>query len=818
MKRVEDITSSGSTAGLSSAEARRRLDQFGHNTIDNHRQKSLALTFLSKFNNPLVIILLLASIASLFLGDITSGLIIITIVIISTTLDFLNTYRSDKAVSALQKTIRITARVRRDGNVKSIPLANIVPGDIVELTAGSIIPGDGEVVEFNDLCIDESAITGESYPVPKEIGQPVYMGSSVANGGGAIKITATGKNTEYAKIARSLERDTPTAFDIELAKFSALIAKITVGLVVFILAISLFYHHDPISSLLFALALAVGLTPELLPLIVTINLTKGSIRMSKKGVIVKRLSAIQNFGSMDILCTDKTGTLTQNQIAIAKVEDFHNTESRRALELAATVCHFTTSYESPMDLAILKFTDFKFHHQKKLLEIPFDFERKRESVVISSPEGDKLITKGAADGMLDIINRYRDTSGRAKRLTPANRNRLLARYHELSSEGYRILAVASKEIDPDRQLTKADETNMVFEGYIAFIDPPKPNAKKSLETLLASGITVKIITGDDPLVAGKIASDLNIPTTSIMTGDEISKLNRLQLDKKVSGATIFARVNPSQKLAIIESLRRQGHVVGYMGDGINDAPSLRAADVGISVNNAVDVAKDAADVILMGKSLRYLYDGVIEGRRTFANTMKYIKMALSSNFGNMFSMAGSALFLPFLPMTAPQILLNNLLYDSSQFALPADNVDPEELAKPHRMNIKSIVRFMWVFGTLSSLFDFVTFGVLLIVLHAGAGEFQAGWFLESLLTQTLVVFIFRTHRAAVLSKPSKYLLFSIGLVAIIAVAVVTTLIAGELGFATMNIHQIAIIGLIVGAYLLLAEILKLSLARRINMP
>lgn len=805
-------------AGLTNAEARRRLQKFGQNTLDNHQHTSLVLTYLSKFNNPLVVILLLSSIASLFLGDIASGVIIISIVFISTTLDFFNTYRSDKAVAALQKSIRINAKVRRDGTTKSIPLANIVPGDIVELAAGSIIPGDGKVVEFNDLCIDESSITGESYPVAKEVGQTIYMGSSVANGSGAIEIVATGHNTEYAKIARSLERNTPTAFDIELAKFSALIAKITVGLVIFILAVSLFNHRDPISSLLFALALAVGLTPELLPLIVTINLTKGSLRMSKKGVIVKHLSAIQNFGSMDILCTDKTGTLTQNQIAIAKIEDFHNTENKRILELAATVCQFTTSYESPMDQAILKFNKFKFNHIHKIAEIPFDFARKRESVVVASGSSEQLITKGAADGMLDVINRYRDSSGKAKRLSPANRNTLVARYRELSSEGYRILAVASKDVGSGSNFDKSCETNMVFEGYIAFIDPPKPNAKKSLETLQQSGVTVKIITGDDPLVAGKIANDLNIPTKSITTGSEIAKLNRLQLDKKVAATTIFARVNPSQKLAIIESFRRQGHVVGYMGDGINDAPSLRAADVGISVNNAVDVAKNAADVILLGKNLQYLYDGVIEGRKTFANTMKYIKMALSSNFGNMFSMAGSALFLPFLPMTAPQILLNNLLYDSSQFALPADNVDSEELAKPRQINIKSIVRFMWIFGSLSSIFDFITFGALIFILHAGAAEFQAGWFIESLLTQTLVVFIFRTHRVAILSRPSKYLLFSIGLVGVIAITIVTTLIASQLGFATLDISQLTIVGVIVGVYLLLAEILKLSLARRINMP
>lgn len=802
--------------GLTSREAKKRLSKYGKNEINNSKHISGVKEYLLRFRNPLVIILIIAAVLSMSLGEISSAIIIIIIVFLSTTLDFFNTYKSEKAAAALQQSVRVNAKVLRDHKIKSIPLVNIVPGDVIQLEAGSIIPADGKVIQTNDLSIDESALTGESYPVRKDIDQPVYMGSSATSGSGLMMVTLTGKKTEFAHIASSLNKSTPTEFDVEIAHFSALIARLTFFLVLFILVVSLAFRRNPVESLLFSLALAVGLTPELLPLIITINLSKGSLRMAKKGVIVKKLSAIQNLGSMDILCTDKTGTLTENRIAVARSQDFNMTESAKTLELAAVACKFSTSYESPLDLAVLNFRKYSLRGYKKVTEIPFDFQRKRESVVAKVEGQNLLISKGAADSMFGIINTYRDKNGEPRRLTVGASAKLRQAYNDLSTEGYRVLAITTKILDDKPDYSVSDEMQMTFEGFIAFIDPPKSSAKKSLATLNQNNIEVKVITGDDPLVSLKVASELGLKVKGILTGDQISKLNKLQLKRAAERTTIFARVNPSQKLAVIEALRRNGHVVGYMGDGINDAPSLRAADVGISVNNAVDVAKDTADIILMGKSLAFLNDGVIEGRRTFTNTMKYLKMALSSNFGNMFSMAGASLFLPYLPMTAPQILFNNLLYDTSQFAIPADNVDDELLRQPRRMDMKAVKKFMWVFGPLSSIFDFITFGVLPLIFHATAADFQTGWFIESLLTQTLVVFIFRTKKFALASRPSKALMLSVFGVIAIALTVVFSGIGQYFDFAVGSTRQTMAIAAIVVTYLIIAEAVKHRFYRQVG--
>ena len=806
------------SGGLSSREARRRLVEYGHNNISDTKKLSGAAAFLARFRNPLVVILLMAAILSFFMNEVASGAIILGIVLISTTLDFLNTYRSEKAAAALQKSVCVTAKVLRDRKVKSIALSDIVPGDVIELTAGSLIPADGKVIITTDLSVDESALTGESYPVLKAVDDVVYMGSNVSSGSGRMLVTTTGKATEFAHVAASINRNQPTEFDIEIAKLSSMLARITCGLVVFILAVNIAFHRDAMSSLLFGIALAVGMTPELLPLIITINLTKGSLRMAKKGVIVKKLSSMQNFGSMDILCTDKTGTLTENKISVARTQDYNRTESQRTLTLAAVACKFSTSYESPLDLAVLNFQKYNLSVYRKKQEIPFDFQRKRESVVAHTESGNLLITKGAADTMLDIVKHYRDQNGVVRRLSPAGLEHLRGDYTALSQEGYRVLMIASKVVPDDGHYTPADEQSMTFEGYIAFIDPPKSTAAKSLRNLQANNIEIKIITGDDPLVSQKVASELGLNIKGVLTGDQIKKLNHIQLERRAEKTTIFARVNPSQKLAVIEALRRRGHVVGYIGDGINDAPSLRAADIGISVNNAVDVAKDTADMILLGKSLGYLNDGVVEGRRTFANTMKYLQMSLSSNFGNMFSMAGASLFLPFLPMTAPQILFNNILYDTSQFAIPTDNVDPDQLNQPRRMNIRSLKRYMWTFGVVSSVFDFITFGVLMLIFNTTAAEFQTGWFIESLLTQTLVVFVIRTRKLPIInSRPSGVLTASVLAVLTVAMATIFSSVGRYFGFAAPSLGIAIAVGLIVFAYLLVVEGVKHLFYRRVNL-
>jgi len=844
-----------SITGLTSHEAERRLEENGPNVIAQERRLSGAKAYFSRFRNPLVIILTIAAGFSFFLGDIPSAVIIIAIVLLSVSLDFANTYRSEKAAAALQKQVEVFAGVWRDHKLKKIPLADLVAGDVVQLDAGSLIPADGQIIATTNLAIDESSLTGESFPVEKNLNDVAYLGSSVTSGAGLMKVTATGAKTEFAHVAAALHKTAPTEFDREIARFSGLIAKVTFGLVLGIFVLNLILGHNTLlNSLLFSVALAVGLTPELLPLIITLNLTKGSLAMAKKGVIVKKLSAIQNFGSMDVLCTDKTGTLTENRIAVARHMDFSREENENVLKYAYVACQFSTAYESPLDLAVLDYRKFDLKDYKKIQELPFDFQRKRESVVAKIADGtEMLIAKGAPEEMLKIVNSYED-DGQIKVLDDAALESLRESYENLSRDGFRCLAIATKKLassrekivkkataktaaisrkdlvtiakklndNDQRKFTVADENDMTFVGFIAFIDPPKETAEASLAALRGNGIEVKIITGDDPLVSTHVAKELNLDVKGVLTGDQIAEMNKLQLSREVDKHTIFARVNPSQKLAVIEALRARGHVVGYMGDGINDAPSLRAADIGISVNNAVDVAKDTADLILLKKSLAELNDGVVEGRRTFANTLKYLMMGLSSNFGNMFSMAGASLFLPFLPMTAPQILFNNLLYDTSQFAIPSDDVDKEMIAKPRKMDLSSLKKFMWVFGPLSSVFDFATFGTMFFIFHANspatAPLFQTGWFIESLMTQTFVVYVIRTRKIPfVQSRPSTPLLLSVAGVILLALIVIFSFVGKYFGFAILPPAAILTITGLVIVYLILAEFIKHIFYRHVEM-
>ena len=833
--------------GLTSSVAAKRLSSYGQNVVASEKKLSGVQAYLSRFRNPLVIILILAAIISMFTDQIPSATIILVIIFLSVTLDFFSTFRSEKAAVALQKSVSVNAKVLRDRKIHNIPLSHIVPGDIIQLSSGSLIPADGLIRQMTDLMVDESSLTGESFPVTKNINDAVYLGSSVTSGEGWMEVTATGATTEFAHIAKSLHKDAPTEFDVEIRRFSSLIAKITFGLVLVVLIVNLLFRRPLLDSFMFAVALAVGLTPELLPLIITLNLTKGSLKMAKKGVIVKKLSAIQNFGSMDILCTDKTGTLTENRITVASTEDFAGAIDDIILEYAYVACKFSTAYESPLDLAVIDYRKFDISKYKKIQEIPYDFERKRESVVANVDGENLLISKGAPDEMLKIVTKYyaklegadefakhpREEVHERRVLTDADFAKLRQQYERLSADGFRVLAVAVRNMARAdsrnntlraNQLNKkmpkysvSDEDDMTFVGFVAFIDPPKETAEESLAALSASGIEVKVITGDDPLVSEHVAKELKLNVKGVLAGDQIAKLNKLQLARVAEHTTIFARVNPSQKLSVIEALRSRGHVVGYMGDGINDAPSLRAADIGISVNNAVDVAKDTADIILVKKSLSSLYDGVVEGRQTFANTAKYMMMALSSNFGNMFSMAGASILLPFLPMTAPQILFNNLLYDASQMALPGDNVDADQIVRPRKMNLRVIKQFMWIFGPLSSLFDFATFGVMMLIFHAAAPEFQTAWFVESLMTQTLVVCIIRTHHIPFLqSRPSWPLMWSLISVIAIALAVVSSSLASAFGFTHLSIAVWASIALLVIVYLLLVEMVKRVFYRHVR--
>jgi len=628
-----------------------------------------------------------------------------------------------------------------------------------------------------------------------------------------MQVERTGHATKFSHIARALTSDEqPTEFDREIKDFSLLIIKITSVLVIFIFTFNLFAHHTLLESLLFSVALAVGLTPELLPLIITLNLTKGSLAMAKHGVIVKHLASIQNLGSMDVLCTDKTGTLTEDHIALIRHVDGFGAESDSVLLYGYLASVYTTGFENPLDAAVRAFKTVDIHAYTKLDEIPYDFERKRESVAVAHGSKRLLVTKGAPEEIMRISSHY--AGGRPFEEVKAEVER---QYDTLSSQGFRVLAVATRTLPKQDRYEPECEHGLTFVGFVAFLDPAKQSVKTTLDKMREYGIQVKIVTGDNALVTRKIANDIGLDITGILTGAEIEKLSRPQLRDAIETTTIFARVNPDQKLRIIEQLRANRHVVGYLGDGINDAPALKAADIGISVNNAVDVARATADLILLNKSLASLIEGVIEGRRTYANTLKYLMMSLGSNFGNMFSMAGGSLFLPFLPMQATQILLTNLLYDTSQFALPLDGVDADGLKRPRKLSISGLKHAMWVFGPLSSVFDFATFGLLLFAFHFGEHQFQTGWFLESVATQTFVVYIIRTRRLPFIqSRPSPYLVLSTLGTVLLGYGIVFSPLAKYFGFAALPFTTYVAIFFIVIIYLLAAELVKRRVFARLE--
>jgi Mg2+-importing ATPase len=796
--------------GLSFRDVKRLRQQYGPNILRDDRSKNRALlALLARFKNPLVIILLLAASLSLFFGDKTSSFIIIAIVLLSVSLDFLNTYRSQKAAEALKDKVRIKVHVVREHGDHCVAASELVPGDVVMLLAGKVVPADGVVIDGKDLFTNEAALTGESFPQGKPIGSEVFMGSGVVSGSGMMRVTKTGRTTKFAHIVEALQSvHRVTEFENEIKKFSVLIIKITFSLVIFVLLINILFHRDLLESVLFSLALAVGLTPELLPLIITLNLTKGSLKMAKEGVIVKQLSAVQNLGSMDTLCTDKTGTLTENKIALVKYVDGKDIDSDEVLRLGYITSVFSTSFDNPLDAAVKAHLGVDISMYRKIDEIPFDFERKREAVVIHHIHDERryLIVEGAPEEVLKISTAY---GADAARLSDKLRSAIQATYDRLSRDGFRVLAVASKEIESEKRYEPSDENNLSFYGFLAFLDPAKESASGTLNKMFSMGISTKIITGDNAYVTEKIAGDIGLSISGILTGEELNKLSQRELEIAVEGTTIFARVNPEQKMKIIQALQSNGHIVGYMGDGINDAPSLRAADVSVSVNTAVDVAKDAADFILLRKNLHELVNGIIEGRKTFNNTMKYLRMSLSSNFGNMFSMAGASLFLPFLPMLATQILLNNLLYDSSQFAIPLDNVDEAEVLKPRTLSMPEIKKFMWAYGLLSSLFDFATFGLLLLIFHADESIFQAGWFLESIMTQIFVVYIIRTRLVSFRqSRPATVLVASTMAIVLAALIIVLSPIRLIFHFGLLSpIQVVALVGVVL-VYLFFAEIIK----------
>jgi len=820
-----------SMEGLSSAEAERRLGIYGYNELPRRKRRSTVAEFLSHFRSPLVLILLIASAVAGFLGEVESSSIVLLIVLMSVVLDFYQEHKAGRAVEKLLERVAITATVLRDGVKREVKVSNIVPGDIILLSAGDIVPADARVIASKDLFADQSALTGESLPVEKTPLPPpsrnapitewrncLFMGTSIVGGSATAVVLKTGVHTEYGEIARRLaSREPETEFERGLRRFGFLMVEFTFFLVLFVFFVNTFYGRDALESLLFAVALAVGLTPELLPMILSLNLSKGAIRMSKAGVIVKRLSAIENLGNMDVLCTDKTGTLTENRIRLVLHVDVDGKEDEKVLLYSYLNSYYQTGLRNPLDEAILSYRSIDVSNYKKVDEIPFDFVRRRLTVVVEQGDEQVMITKGAPEEVVKICSFY-EADGKVAVMDDEASRRVMQKYLELSMEGLRVLGVAYKKPGENKATyTVSDESDMVFLGFVAFLDPPKETAKESLQLLSKAGVEVKILTGDNELVTRRVCEQLGFEIKGIVTGSEVAQMRNDALARVVEEANVFCRLTPAQKDRILKALRDNGHIVGFLGDGINDAPSLKSADVGISVNNAVDVAKEAADVILLQHDLTVLYNGVIEGRKTFGNTLKYILMAVSSNFGNMFSVAGGSLFLPFLPMLPIQILLNNMLYDFSQTAVTTDDVDPEYVERPKRWDIVFIRNFMLFFGPISSLFDFLTFFIMLTVFGASGNPalFQTGWFLESLCTQTLIVLVIRTRRTPFYrSRPSRLLLLTTAGIVSFALALPFTPLGEIFRFVRPPPLFFPILAGIVGAYMALTDALKKSFYAR----
>ena len=810
--------------GLTSCEADKRYSQYGPNLIAIRHRLTVVRGLLSRFGNPLVLILLGAAAVSAFTGDVASFVIISVVVALSISLDFLQEYRAERAVEALQEQVALRVRVVREGREFDLPAKKLVPGDVVLFSAGDLVSADARLLDADDFFVNEALLTGEPYPVEKrpanfpsakkdvqEASNAVFMGSSVVSGSARALVVATGRDTQLGHISNELRREPPpTAFQLGIRDFGLLIVRVTVLLILFVLLVSLLAQRPLLQSFLFALALAVGLTPELLPMIVTITLGHGAIRMAREKVIVKRLSAVHDLGSIDVLCCDKTGTLTELRIKLIRELDIEGKDSPEVLRLAHLNSLFETGLRSPLDEAILERSGIDTEGWTKLDEVPFDFERRRVSVLLVRESRRLLILKGAPEDVLKICTSYHTSGSEDVKILDENaRDRARRLFEDLGNEGFRVLGIAWRQVSSDHDHARIDdETELTFAGFAAFLDPPKQSARGAIEGLSRLGVEVKIVTGDNERVTCFVCDQLGIPVRGLMTGNEIAELTDEALAARVARTTLFCRVTPAQKAGIIAVLRQRGHTVGYLGDGINDAPSLHSADVGISVDSGVDVAKEAAAMIMLEHDLAVLERGVREGRRTFSNIIKYVMMGTSSNFGNMLSMAGAAVFLPFLPMLPVQILLNNLLYDFSEAAVPLDRVDEDMIQRPRQWDVKFIRDAMLTFGSVSSVFDFLTFGILLWVFGASERFFQTGWFIELIATQVLVIFLIRTRGKAYMSRPHPLLALTSLAVVLTAVAIPLTPLREWFGFEVPSLSLLVMISLLTASYLTVVELVK----------
>ena len=799
--------------GLSAAQIRQRLEQYGPNLVGSQKQSGIWQELLTPLRNPLNGLLGFLALASYFLGDIRAAVVISAMVVLAILMAFMQEHRSNQAARALRAMVHVTASVRRsdkvqDKSFQEVPLEQLVPGDVVQLSVGDMIPADLYLLEAHDLYVNQSALTGESMPAEKDIGSVerpqtspfdagrlCFMGSNVVSGYGLGLIVKTGGDTFFGRLADDLTKELEvTAFDRGINRFTRLMILIMMVMVPAVFLINGLTKHDYTEALLFSLAVAVGLTPEMLPMIVTVNLAKGALAMARKKVIVKRLHAIQNLGAIDILCTDKTGTLTQDTIILKHHFDVEGKESDLVLHYAYLNSYFQTGMKNLLDHAVLTHGDLqeKLRVQtdyKKLDEIPFDFTRRRLSVVAEHRDGKHvLITKGAVEEMFAVCTTVM-VDGQIIALDESHCKQAMSHINALNEDGFRVIALAYKDIEADKKIYSVkDEADLVLLGTIAFLDPPKETAAAALADLARYHVGVKVLTGDNEIIARKICKDVGLTTQNVLTGEQIEQLDDQALSQQVETVDIFAKLTPAQKERIIRALQSKGHVVGFMGDGINDSPALKAADVGISVDTAVDIAKESADIILLEKSLHVLVEGVMEGRKIFTNITKYIRMGASSNLGNMFSVLGASLFLPFLPMTALQILVNNLLYDFSQTAIPTDQVDKEALLYPRRWEVDQIFKFMICIGPVSSIFDYATFALMWFFFDASnqPALFQSGWFVESLLTQTLIIHIIRTAKVPFIeSRASHALMLTTAVICLVAACLPYTAIGQMLGLVPL---------------------------------
>ena len=792
--------------GLSSAEAAARLAKFGPNSVRTHRVSALAV-LRRQLNNAVLALLALTAVVSFFLGDSTQALIIGIILAVSVGLGFVNEYRAERASAALHSRIRHTAVVRRDGRTVKVDVNNLVPGDVIELTLGELIPADVRLLAVNELECNESILTGESEAVEKSVGDPAFMGTVVSTGSATAEVVATGREAQFGKIAAGLgEREPETDFQAGLRRFSYLLLWVALTLTVLILLTNLFLRRPVIDAVLFALAIAVGITPQLLPAVVSTSLATGARRLARLKVLVKRLICIEDLGDIDVLFTDKTGTLTEGRVTLIEAVDPGGRPDPAVLRAGLLATDVDPAQggasANPMDAALWESVgresapDRVTDGARRIAELPFDHTRRASSALVDFGGRQRmLIVKGAPEQVMQRCAAVPDGAADA----------VAARF----ADGRRVVAVASRAAPELTGITPADETGLRLLGFLVFADEPKRAARDSLARLAELGIEVKIATGDNPRVAEKVCAEMGLASKGTMTGAELAELDDAAFAAAAQNATVFARITPEQKAALIRALRRTGRSIGFLGDGVNDALALHSADVGISVDTAADVAKDAADVVLLEKDLGVLAAGVAEGRRIFANTIKYVLMGTSSNFGNMFSAAAASAVLPFLPMLPGQILLNNLLYDTSQLAIPTDRVDDEQLHAPSHWNIAFIRRFMLTFGPVSSLFDFLTFGLMLGVLHAGAPEFRTGWFVESLATQTLIIMAIRTRRIPFFrSRPSAALVAATLGVIVIGIVLTLAPVSAMLGFTPLPWQFFGALAVLTLAYLVLVEITK----------